>query len=489
MVLTEKKTGVFLESEPTWRATTNGHEEDFFYFGKGMDSKHAKSEKNLAGHIGKTWGQDVLSSMKENKIVILTMEAPTNISKAQFEALSWTDQKDWSANHRAYSKCRVEMRTNLSKVYSLLLAHCHASMLCKLKGDKDFIKLEVQMKKSIPHNLVPAGQLWYILSKICNGTDVGEFPIAIFLESLYNLLAIHGDNYNSSADYLDSFEQRAKVGEKSGVLFITEELRDLCLSEYVARGDVMNVTYKALQEWEDAEKHAPYTDTAKEEARQGIITTGQLALHDKVMGNIYLKRSGPEFNSYRTELNNRYPQGREESGSCVSEQHMRMETWSPAYTSTQEYIEQPPQKEKTQKHVKNNTGVKPPPEEGIPGKQRQDEAQLYPGFYTDSKEWQNLNEIKNPKERYAKLEEMFEDMDDTYQHAEKCDDKQSTGVTRDNDDYKPAPEDRDDEIVGGCEEDRLPLSEAYYEQDGEAYWVRQKRDRWMDDDLLVMGFK
>ena len=74
-----------------------------------------------------------------------------------------------------------------------------------------------------------------IIYRICIDSNVGENPVRIFIESLYNFLMIQGDKYDGVGDYLDQFEQQAEVAERNGTkqMFCTIQLQDKCISMYV----------------------------------------------------------------------------------------------------------------------------------------------------------------------------------------------------------------------------------------------------------------
>ena len=82
-----------------------------------------------------------------------------------------------------------------------------------------------------------AGEMWRIIGKVCNGSNVGENPLHTVLEATYNLLLIRGNDYRNTEDYLDSFEQYLDMAEKAGWLFSSEKLRDLAINKYFDRND------------------------------------------------------------------------------------------------------------------------------------------------------------------------------------------------------------------------------------------------------------
>jgi len=70
---------VYLTSEPMELKTkTKDLEDDFFYYGKGMQPKFVVSNKEFLNYIGTKYGESEKQSILQNKLVITEMKAPAS---------------------------------------------------------------------------------------------------------------------------------------------------------------------------------------------------------------------------------------------------------------------------------------------------------------------------------------------------------------------------------------------------------------------------
>ena len=142
--------------------------------------------------------------------------------------MDYDDRLLWEREHKKYYSLVDDITDDLTKVYQLLWGHCHQTLIVRMRSDKEFLALEGEEN---------AGKLWRIITKLCNGTNVGEHPLRTALESVFNLFLIRGDDFGNSADFLESFDQRVTVAEVAGWSFCSEKLRDLSIDEYIERND------------------------------------------------------------------------------------------------------------------------------------------------------------------------------------------------------------------------------------------------------------
>ena len=305
----------FLQSEPTWESKTKGYEAEFFYWGKGMDKKYLSVATNLESYVGEKYGTSALTFMTSNKRKI--RGKPKQLTEIEIAAQSSDDREIRSMMMKEHAKKMMTLEDTTGRVYHFLMSHCHPTLRTRMRQEQDYINLDGD------ENVY---ELWMIIYRICNGSNVGENPVRTFIESLYNFLMIQGDKYDSVGDYLDQFEQRTEVAERDGMkqMFCTTQLRDKCLAEYEGRKDVDNDVYLMLQNWNDADISGPISDIDEEVKRQVHIEFGKDALHAKIKSMVYLKRSGMRFAPLRDELDNDYSKGHDNFANEASIQHRRM---------------------------------------------------------------------------------------------------------------------------------------------------------------------
>ena len=316
-------TGGFLPSVPTWEAKTKGYENDFFYWGKGMEEKFLTTSAQIEDYVGEKYGTSALAYMTKKKTVV--RGKPKELTDEKKKTQTEDEKELRSIMMREYGKKLMALHETTGRVYHFLMSHCHPTLRTRMRQEKDFIELENNEDED-------AYELYTIIGKICNGGNVGENPFRTFLESLFNFLLISGDRYDNVGDYLDQFEQRAKVAEREGMkeLFASDQLRDLCMSSYENRKDTNDDVYIALTNWRAADKAGvikPETDadgSDLEIERLRMIAIGKDTLNNKVKAMVYLKRSGTKFEAYRRELDNDYTKGHDNFANDPSMQHRRM---------------------------------------------------------------------------------------------------------------------------------------------------------------------
>ena len=240
-------TGGFLPSVPTWEAKTKGYENDFFYWGKGMEEKFLTTSAQIEDYVGEKYGTSALAYMTKKKAVV--RGKPKDLTEKQRQAQTEDEKELRSIIMREYGKKMMALHETTGRVYHFLMSLCHPTLRTRMRQEKDFIELENDEDED-------AYELYTIIGKICNGGNVGENPFRTFLESLFNFLLISGDRYDNVGDYLDQFEQRAKVAEREGMkeLFASDQLRNLCMSSYENRKDTNDDVYLALYNWQAADK-------------------------------------------------------------------------------------------------------------------------------------------------------------------------------------------------------------------------------------------
>ena len=154
----------------------------------------------------------------------------------------YNDQKDWEDDRKSYTKTKKDVQAALSKISRLLWSHCDITIRNKMQSDKDF-----QVMKDND-----GGEIYRIITKIMNGVAAVQNPIRASIESLFNLLFIRGDQYDSLSEYYQTFENRRMTAETLGTMFASEALRDLVIEEYNTKKQTTSDVYKRLLEWQTA---------------------------------------------------------------------------------------------------------------------------------------------------------------------------------------------------------------------------------------------
>ena len=172
----------FLQSEPTWESKTKGYEAEFFYWGKGMDKKYPSVATNLESYVGEKYGTSALTFMTSNKRKI--PGKPKLLTVSEIAAQLSDDKEIRSMMMKEYAKKMMTLEDTTGRVYHFLMSHCHPTLRTRMRQEQDFILLDGDEN---------AHELWMIIYRICNGSNVGETTIRTFIESLYNFLMIQGD--------------------------------------------------------------------------------------------------------------------------------------------------------------------------------------------------------------------------------------------------------------------------------------------------------
>lgn len=195
-------------NKPNFKAPTKLLENDFFYYGKGMQAKFIKSEKRMLDNVGKTYGPGTLASLKEGIIEAVKIAKPAQHTETAFKALAFFEQTLWKSEMDSYANELKQTRTSIKRVYHLLWSHTHDLLRDQIKLDPIYTSMTMESDLCKQNN---ATTLYAIMKRLCNGATVIESPKRTMLESLFNLLFIRGDDYISLQDYTDVFDQHAML--------------------------------------------------------------------------------------------------------------------------------------------------------------------------------------------------------------------------------------------------------------------------------------
>ena len=316
--------------KPDWRAKTKGYEDSIFYFGPnpGMQNTFIETDVALKDYIGIKLSTNTLASMVNNRLTIEDIEPPRDFADQaemdqEFDG-SMLKKLDWEENRTAYNKEKRLLKQNLGKAATVLWSHSHVTLRTKIAADKDF--------QSNPKIMSDAGELYRIICKIMNGGNSVQNPAAAALEASYTLFYVRGAEYKTLAQYSEGFQHKLQVAERNGFMFASDVLRDRCLEEFTSRNDMSECRSK-LMAWKTASDLRPLTANTEAwwDAREKNILDGKKALHDLMMGALFLRRSGPIYDALRDERTNDYAKGVNNTPASPAEQFTQMEYWKPAY--------------------------------------------------------------------------------------------------------------------------------------------------------------
>lgn len=142
------------------------------------------------------------------------------------------------------------------------------------------------------------------------------------VEALYNWLFINGDNFGTLTEYHESFANRRKVLDGSGIFLANEDLRDKYMREMDNRDGEEGEVYRKLEAWKLAD------DTADGERD---IIAGMERLDEVMAAHIFVKQLGKRYYQFRVEQQNGYNNGVCICPTSVLEIGRRMELWKPTY--------------------------------------------------------------------------------------------------------------------------------------------------------------
>ena len=211
--------------KPDWKAKTKGYEDYIFYIGKGMQDDFVGNDRDICAYIHKTYGGDVLESMKKGTMTISDMDPPQEFDTVEDKKKVLTTlnaELDWDDHRKEYFKSRMSIQKDLGKVAGLLESHCHLTMKNKLKSDKEY----QGMKSS------DAAELYRIIKRISTGSESVLNPARGAVESLYNMMFLRGQDHDSLTAYYEQFEHRAENAERLGMWLGSELLRDMLIQDY-----------------------------------------------------------------------------------------------------------------------------------------------------------------------------------------------------------------------------------------------------------------
>ena len=123
-------TGGFLPSVPTWEAKTKGYENDFFYWGKGMEEKFLTTSAQIEDYVGEKYGTSALAYMTKKKAVV--RGKPKDLTEKQRTAQTEDEKELRSIMMREYGKKMMALHETTGRVYHFLMSHCHPTLRTRM---------------------------------------------------------------------------------------------------------------------------------------------------------------------------------------------------------------------------------------------------------------------------------------------------------------------------------------------------------------------
>ena len=288
----------FLNAVPDMEVNIKTMEKHIFYYGKGMQNKCIQSSKAYLDYVGWTYGESERQSILTNTLIVSDAQKPKPLAtQKDYDEMLFSERKLWDKQADNWFKSETIVRRNLSKAYSVLWTLCHIGLQQKIMSDKDFKNIESG----------DAAELYRIVQKICHGNSSTENPFTNLMEAWYNFLLVRGDTFESLSIYLESFQKRSDVVEKCGGHVCSTEFRDLYMKELETRDQHNSNIYRMLLAWklEEQWKSTGKDQTPPREAEREAIA----ALREQYRAYVYIKRAGPRYEYYRSNLHNNYNEG------------------------------------------------------------------------------------------------------------------------------------------------------------------------------------
>ena len=121
--------------------------------------------------------------------------------------------------------------------------------------------------------------------------------IGNLIKGLFNFVLIWREEYDSLSKYLQAYEHWYEVLLGAGFHLSNEVLRDLYMSELLSHNLSKGRVYKSLLDW----KNIPTNGSANVDIEEGIQT-----LTEVIKVQMYIKRSGKDYEQFWQELSNQY---------------------------------------------------------------------------------------------------------------------------------------------------------------------------------------
>ena len=317
--MSDTKTKGYSQEPTSFKGSTKEIESNFFYYGKGMQQKCLTSSKKFLSYIGKKYGGSVKQSINHGALKITEMTEPKRYKTQDlFDAEDWSVKEDWKSDRNDYRKIVRQVKADLSKSYSILWEQCNLALQNVISLDEDFELYDED------NDVI---MLYAQIQRICHGSTHHQNCIMSVMESIYNYHFIKGDDYADRVQYLEAFESRYEIIERTGWTIASYETRDMYIKELEEKRMTDHPSYKKLVDWKNTLMMGGSKDIDK-------IQAGIDVLNDKYKAYVYVKRAGFKYENFRIELRNAFDAGKDNFPENVTEASRRLESWRPMYVPT-----------------------------------------------------------------------------------------------------------------------------------------------------------
>lgn len=304
----QPRKGSYASVKPTFKGGTKAIEDDIFYYGKDMPDTCAVSSEKILAWINTTYGMGERKSI-ESGTLFVGVDLPTNMTRTEFDALSWFKQEEAKSQFKNYEMTKSKLESNLGKLYSIIWGQCHTMLQNVLKAEKDFNEDSVIM-------------LWKIIIRVCNsGTSKN-----CYIKSIDALLSFHlvsGDKFSNLSLYAEAFERKYQLLVNTGWSFASTEFRDILIADLEAVGEITEEPYLTLKAWKDK--------TGDKPAQIQFEKEGRALIDAKYKAHVFLRRSGAQHQEYRRICENEYAQGRDLYADDDAVTFQRLTAFKPTY--------------------------------------------------------------------------------------------------------------------------------------------------------------
>lgn len=280
-----------------------------FDHGKNMQPLWTKSQQAFKAYIGIRMGSSCVASIEKNELIVLEMKEP-KCTDAEYNSKSDREKEKFKRKEKMYDLYEVKTVENLSKCREMLWNSCTLRLQSRIKSDCDY-------KESCD-----AGELWYIIQKICNGSSktTAENVITNLVEAIFSWFYLIGSDFATLTQFVESFQILRAVAVECGFDIANETLRDKWMNELDNRGASNTKVYQKLNAWKLA---APTAAGARDEEE------GRECLSEAFATQVFIKRSGKKYEPFRADQENGYNNGVVNAAVTILEASRRMELYRP----------------------------------------------------------------------------------------------------------------------------------------------------------------
>ncbi|OEU10337.1 hypothetical protein FRACYDRAFT_247347 [Fragilariopsis cylindrus CCMP1102] len=321
--MSDNKTKGFTSQEPTsFKGGTKDIETDIYYYGKGMQQKCLTSSKRILSYFGKKYGGSVKQSINHGVLKITEATEPKKYkTQAEFDAEDWDVKEDWKSDKNDYRKIVRQVKADLSKAYDILWQQCTLALQNIISEDQDFDQ------HSEDNDVM---WLYAKIQSICHGSTHHQNCFVSVMESVYNFHLIKGDDYADRSQYLEAFESRYDLMEKTGWSVASIDMRDAYIKELEEKRMKDHPSYMKLVDWRDAPMVPSGSFAIYDVAKMSV---GMKVLSDKYKAYVYVKRAGFKYENFRIELRNEFDAGKDNFPDNVTEASRRLDSWRPMFVA------------------------------------------------------------------------------------------------------------------------------------------------------------